>query len=252
VLDLDRPRGIGTILADGLRVYLANVGAFLAIGAAIAVPAELVVPGLIGGRLFATYDANASFTAGAAGPTNLVFGLYVAPAIWIACLGALGAVAEGRRVSIKECLKSGTGLVGGTFGPVLAAGLGALVGLLLLVLPGIYLYVRWYFMVQAVAVEKARGLEALRRSAELVRGAWWRVFGCVLLSTLVCILPAAVVVPLGELGGYLTGYEAVTLAGDALGDVFFFPLSGVMVGLLYFDLRARSRGARAPVEAQRP
>lgn len=252
MLDLDRPRTVGAILADGLRVYFGNFGAFLAIGAAIAIPAELVVPGLIGRRLFASYDLNAPVTAGAAGPTNLVFALYVTPAIWIACLGVVGAVAEGRAVSIKECLRSGAGLVGGTFGPVIAAGLGAVLGLLLLIVPGIYLFVRWYFTVQAVAVEGARGLDALRRSAVLVEGRWWRVFGCVLLLTLVCVLPIVVFVPLGQLAGYLSGYEAATLVGDALGDVFFFPLSGVMIGLLYFDLRARRRNGDSLASTRGP
>jgi hypothetical protein len=243
VLDLDRPRDVGAILADGLRVYFANLATFLAIGAAISVPAELIVPGLIGGRLFATYDSAAPFSAGGAGPTNLVFGLYVTPAIWIACLGVLSAVAERRRVSAAECLRSGAGLVGSAFGPILVAGLGALGGLLLLIVPGVYLFVRWYFVVQALAVDRARGLDTLRRSAALVDGRWWRVFGSVILLTLACLPPVLVFVPFGELAGGLSGYEAATLVGDALGDTFFLPLSGVMIGLLYFDLRARSRGA---------
>jgi hypothetical protein len=42
---------------------------------------------------------------------------------------------------------------------------------------GIYFGTRWGFHAQAVLVEEVSTTNALRRSRELVTGAWWRVFG---------------------------------------------------------------------------
>ena len=57
------------------------------------------------------------------------------------------------------------------FFAVLLAGIGIALGLVLLVLPGIYMAVRWYFVPQAVVIDGARGPRALEHSGELVRGA---------------------------------------------------------------------------------
>ena len=67
---------------------------------------------------------------------------------------------------------------------ILLAAVGVALGLLLLVIPGIYLAVRWFFVPQAVVVENARGPAALRRSRELTSGTWWRTFGIILLANL--------------------------------------------------------------------
>ena len=50
-------------------------------------------------------------------------------------------------------------------------------GLVAFVIPGIWLAVVLYFASQAVVAEGRPPIEALRRSRELVRGQWWRVFG---------------------------------------------------------------------------
>lgn len=49
-----------------------------------------------------------------------------------------------------------------------------LVGLVTVVLPGIYVAVSWYFVVQAVVIEGDRGLKPIARSAAVVRGRWWQ------------------------------------------------------------------------------
>ena len=57
------------------------------------------------------------------------------------------------------------------------AAIGIAAGFVLLVIPGIYLAVRLFFVPQTVVIERARGLDALRASSDIVRGFWWRTFG---------------------------------------------------------------------------
>ncbi len=56
-----------------------------------------------------------------------------------------------------------------------------IVGLLTITIIGIpfaiYFAVRWGFYAQAVLIEQTSATNALRRSSELVKGTWWRVFG---------------------------------------------------------------------------
>src|ERR1700690_344858 len=43
-----------------------------------------------------------------------------------------------------------------------------------LIVPGVYVFVSWYFVVQAVVIDGDRGFAPIRRSAGLVRGHWWQ------------------------------------------------------------------------------
>lgn len=89
------------------------------------------------------------------------------------------------------------------------------VGLLLLVVPGFVFFVWFVLAGPVVKIEQRRPLDALRRSRELVRGNFWRVF--------------AVVVPL-ELGTDAL-VEASGEAGHAaLGDCFFAEWAGSALG----------------------
>lgn len=249
---LERPRGAGEIVLDGLRIWFRHPGLFLLIGAAIAVPVELLIPGLLGGRLLDRYDIDAPISQSAPGPTNIVFALFVTPATAAASVAVLMGVSSGRTPRVGEALRFAFQRFGDAVGPIVLAGLGTLLGLLLLIAPGVYLYVRWYLTVQTVVVERTRGSDALRRSSELVAGRWWATFGRVLLITLVCVVPFFLFIGLGVVAGLATGYDAAALACEAVGDVFFFPLIGLMTTLVYFDLRARGAatiGEKAPSPA---
>lgn len=62
----------------------------------------------------------------------------------------------------------------------LVSGIGILLGLILLILPGIYLVVRWSAAVPALIGEDAGVFESLSRSAEAVEGRFWQVCGAML------------------------------------------------------------------------
>lgn len=69
--------------------------------------------------------------------------------------------------------------------------LAVIVGLLLLILPGIYLLVRLqYYSYLLVEHENMTAVEALRKSMEMTRGKFWRLFGFLLIVILVNIIGA--------------------------------------------------------------
>lgn len=78
----------------------------------------------------------------------------------------------------------------------LISGIGILVGLILLIIPGIYLMVRWSAAVPALIAEEAGVYDSLGRSAAAVEGRFWHVFAAMLVIWTPCIAAflAAVVV----------------------------------------------------------
>jgi hypothetical protein len=64
-----------------------------------------------------------------------------------------------------------------------------LVGLLLLVIPGIYLGTRWTFAESIAIAEGVSGPTALRRSFDLTRNRFWPVFWLIVLTILIIAIP---------------------------------------------------------------
>lgn len=67
-------------------------------------------------------------------------------------------------------------------------------GLLLFIVPGVYLAIKWMFAELYVIDKGMRPMEALRASAELTRGCRWRLFGFVVLGTLIMLLGLVVLI----------------------------------------------------------
>ena len=54
---------------------------------------------------------------------------------------------------------------------------------LLLVIPGIWLFVMYAVAVPALLLERVGPVQSLKRSYRLVKGRWWATFGTLLVST---------------------------------------------------------------------
>jgi hypothetical protein len=72
-------------------------------------------------------------------------------------------------------------------------GLGIMLGLVLLVLPGLYAIVRWSVSVPALIAEEAGVIESISRSGEEIAGRFWPVAGTMLLTWSVIVAGAVFV-----------------------------------------------------------
>jgi hypothetical protein len=150
--------------------------------------------------------------------------------------------------------------------PFVPAGLAFL--LLLLSVPLVlWLLVRFSFAPAAAVLEGASPLTALRRSARLVRGAWWRTFGITLLGGLIaCIVAIVVNVPFRFAMPTPQPYTASTRTSVSMSEVyvqslpdlgpalvlsaiagvfaqvFFMVFMPLVTSLLYIDQRIRREG----------
>lgn len=235
-LDLRRTRDLGALLADGFGTYFRNFPRFLAVSVGVVAPVHLIVSGVGLRQLFDDYDKHPSLPETLV-PTVANY-LIVGPLVTAMCLYLLLDLANGRTPSVRRAAQSGLDLFAPLFAAVVLAGLGIAAGLLLIV-PGLFLLVRWYFVSEAVVIENLRGPAALQRSWDLVKGDGWRVFGVLLLSSL-AVGGGVAVLQQGALAlANSTGRAAWELAGTIVTQSLAAPATAVIGALLYFDLRAR-------------
>jgi hypothetical protein len=143
---------------------------------------------------------------------------------------------------------------------VAAAGaVGAFVGVLVLlasVCVTIWMYVLWWLATPAVVLERAGVTTAMRRSWNLVRGAWWRTFLIVLLTViLTAVISYVVAVPFqifssfsaftadpDELTMLSTGSLFASTLGAIVGGTLTYPFTAAVTVLVYVDRRMRLEG----------
>jgi hypothetical protein len=117
---------------------------------------------------------------------------------------------------------------------VVAAVVGA-VGLLLLVVPGLFVLTRWAVFVPVIVLERRRGLAALGRSNRLVSGTGWPVFGVVFTTT---VLNAIATLALISVFSFLPTFAAVWIGG-LVAHCLVVPFVALAWTVTYFELRRR-------------
>ena len=236
-LDLLRPRDVGGLFRDALDSYRRHFGSFVAIGAAAVVPVQLVVTGVGLGELSGGYPPSG--TGAALAVTVAENYLLIGPLVTAMVVHALLAVADGRRPQSWAAIVSGLEAFRPIFVAVLIAAAGVVVGFLALIVPGIWLFIRWYFVPQAVVVDGRRALPALERSAELVSGSWWRVFGVIVVATIAVGVPGTLIELPFNVWANSADSSAISLIGQVVASALTAPFEALMLTLLYFDLLAR-------------
>jgi hypothetical protein len=136
------------------------------------------------------------------------------------------------------------------------AAVGVLVGVVIVI--GVLLLVLWIgirllLAPVVVVLEGAGPITALHRSARLVGGSWWRIFGIYLLARILIGIVAGILsIPFAIAGALLLGltdtsgnfdhpwwYFAVTGLSTFVGSLFTMPFIAGVIALQYIDLRIR-------------
>lgn len=113
------------------------------------------------------------------------------------------------------------------------AGVGILLGLALLVVPGLYLLTRWSLLVPVIVLEDRRAGESFSRSSELVKGHGWEVFAVVATTLVLGILVRSIVIALlAPLPEFLEGW-----IGGAVAGALVFPFVAAAWTTMYYRLR---------------
>ncbi|TIP97719.1 MAG: hypothetical protein E5X61_40330, partial [Mesorhizobium sp.] len=94
---------------------------------------------------------------------------------------------NGKQPSVGDCIKIAVGCFLPTLGIGLLAVLGAGLGLILLIVPGIILWLRWSVAVPVLVQERLGVFGSMARSSDLTKGSRWALFGLFLVMIVAVI-----------------------------------------------------------------
>ncbi|MBZ5539917.1 MAG: hypothetical protein LAN61_05285 [Acidobacteriia bacterium] len=253
-----RPLSLGEILDRTFTVYRRHFLLFMGIAA---IP-QLLVLGVQLLEIFlkaapapvappVTQQLQAS---GALLGLGILLGLLGAIVYVVAILLSTGAtvfaVSElylGRTITIREALRRMRGELGALFGVLVLSGLAVMAGLILLVIPGIYLVCRFAVSVPAALLENLGPRSALERSYGLTKGFAGRAF-LIYVLYFVIIFAAASLFQWPFLYGLALSrndpamvrvWNALMEVGGSAAGILVTPVLTIATALFYYDLRVR-------------
>jgi hypothetical protein len=265
-----RPLEVGEILGGAVEAIRRNARTVLGLSAVAAAAQALIAlfvqryANLHGGRAIDQSDpANPQVYWGQLGKVlGSTLGLSLLGSVFAAVLTGMIVVVVtedvvGRKASLELVWSKVRSRIWRLVALSLLVGVLAAVGLVLCLAPGIWLWGIWAVAVPALIIENQGIGQALRRSQNLVRGTFWRVwgiralgFGITLalggvLSAVTGAIAAAITGdrPAGLLGagaGSLSWtYLLISAIGTALVVTLTAPFMASLDSLLYVDLRMR-------------
>ncbi|HLW96598.1 MAG TPA: hypothetical protein VKS25_14575 [Solirubrobacteraceae bacterium] len=113
----------------------------------------------------------------------------------------------------------------------------AVIGLVTLVIPGIFVAVSWYFVVQAVVIDGERGFAPITRSAAVVRGRWWQSLGTGIAVQLAAFIPQLILAYAFTPVARSANSYAIVVVAVALARVIAMPFVAIGGTLYYLQLR---------------
>jgi len=155
-----------------------------------------------------------------------------------ACMLGAFKLLRGEGFDVSQSLGAAARRFFPLLGVGLVAGLGTMLGAMLLVVPGLIIAVMWYVAGVACLVEKAGVFDSLRRSSELTKGYRWPIFGVLLIIILLSMFGSVGFVLVAKSGASLLLRSVV----EFIWSVIVGGFGAVIVGVVYHDLRVAKEG----------
>ena len=115
------------------------------------------------------------------------------------------------------------------------AGIAIAIGLVLLIVPGLFLLTIWAVLAPVIVIERSDVMNAFGRSRELVRGNGWQVFGVIVVLFLLQLVVTGVIQAVANsVADSVVGYSVA----DLIVRLLVAPLSALAAAVLYFELKA--------------
>ena len=210
---------IGKVLSETFSIYGAQAGVLL--GAAAVV---FLVVGIAAGLAAASGSLVLSLLAAILGiVASTLYGGFVVKLV--------DDVRDGRRDdTVGDLFRSAAGVVGSLIGNGILKGIAVLIGLVLLIVPGLILLTIWAVTGPVIVVERKGVIDAFGRSRELVKGEGWTVFAVIVIVFVIKFVISQVA---GAIGG---DSDAASIIFSTAGSIITAPITALASAVLYFDL----------------
>jgi uncharacterized membrane protein len=244
ISESERPRSASELIGATFELYRSLPLLFPTLAAAVVIPYWLIVFALTGGGPETTRSLGT--TAGL-----ILFGtgtILVSPLISALHVHAVDDVREGRRPEFGSVARRGLRVLPVVSAAVVVAAIGSGLGLILLIVPGVLLWLRWSVVAQTAALEEGGWIDALKRSHRLTHENYWHIFGLFLLVGVILAVPSFLV-------SLAFRHHDTTVLSFVVGTAFVTLTSSfgaLSTAVLFFDLRVRLETDRTPVPAPPP
>jgi hypothetical protein len=226
---MDRKLDVNSVISEVFSIYRAQAGVLLPVAFWLFLVVA-IVDGLIGASLIMLALALA---VGIAAGT-----LYQGVVVEL-----VSDVQDGRRdSSAGDLLRAATPFILPLIGAGLFAGICIGLGLILFVVPGLFLLTIWAVIAPVIVVERPGVFPAFGRSRELVRGNGWPVFGAIAIAFVIVLLGS---IFFGAIADAIANGPLIRIVFSALASTITAPVSALVAAVLYFRLRA-IEGSPAP------
>ena len=159
---------------------------------------------------------------------------------------AVQDVRDGRAdLSIGETVSAATPYIAPVAGASILAGIAIAIGLILLIVPGLFLITIWAVIVPVIVLEQSGVFASFGRSQQLVRGHGWHVFGTLVLAWVILLV---VNIVLGIIFAVLPHALGSGLASIISGTLVA-PFIALIVTLIYYRLAGDSPVTSPPPAA---
>jgi hypothetical protein len=257
-----RPLTFGEVLDTSFNLFKRNFKTVLAISAIVMVPLAIIgalaTAGLAPTDFSVLDDPNLSFedAMGAILPlygaigSGLLIQLIGQILVQAATTRVYSETYQGVALGVGEGMKSGLRRLPAMIALTIVQTIATFIGLIFCLAPGVWLYTIWTVSPAALMAEERGPFGALRRSAELVKGYFWRTLGLVVVANLlVSVISSIITLPiqlagtvgtLGDPEAVLSGgYLAIQTLVSGLVTVVTMPFVAAVVVAIYYDLRVR-------------
>jgi hypothetical protein len=163
-------------------------------------------------------------------------------------------ILDGRRdYTLGTLVRSAVPVIGPLLVAGILAGFAIGIGLLLLIVPGLFLLTIWAVLAPVIVIERSDAMSSFGRSRELVRGHGWQVFSVIVVLFLLQFLVTAVIQAIAnDVADSVVGFSVA----DLIVRMLVAPLSALAAAVLFFELKAirgepvLGMGADGPVEPE--
>jgi hypothetical protein len=225
---------MGSVLGEAFTLYRRFFTRFFLLALVVFLVLNLVV------ALAAVAFRNSSGGAGLL--VAISFAVTIVGEVWLigGLVFAVQDVLDGRADdSIGQLLSKATPFLGRLVGAGILAGLGIAVGIVLFVVPGLYLLTIWAVIAPVIVLEGTGVMDAFGRSRTLVRGRFWPVFGVVIVASIISAIAQNVV---RLVLSFLPFFLRYWLGGSVAAAVAV-PFLALAVTLTYYALRDEKAAA---------
>jgi hypothetical protein len=239
------PQSIGGVLDSGFKLYresLSHSYLLAAIAALVTAPVNFFIEPYVARTGMSGLIGTSGLLVVAIVVVNVV--------VYAALIARIDAVARGGSLSLGEALSLGVQRMGTMLLSGLMFSIVVVIGLCLVIIPGLIVMIWLVFAPFAVVIERRGAFESLSYSRAIVRGHWWRtallltiigivlmvVYSIVVVGVSIAVISDPVAASQGQVPWYVT-----LIVGPVLSAVIA-PLTYALTLAIYYDLRLRHEG----------